>query len=113
MSDLHDICAADEIDDESAREFQVNDQPVVVVKFDGQHHAYLNWCPHLGIELNFMPDQFMDDERRFITCVNHGALFEPDSGECVSGPCSGDRLVPVALEIRDGRILVGPPPETT
>lgn len=101
------VCKIDDIADESAREFQVGDQPVVVVRFDGQFHAYLNWCPHLGIELNFMPDQFMDGDGRFLVCANHGALFEPENGECFSGPCSGDALIPVPLEIRDQEIWLG------
>lgn len=107
MSEMRDVCGAEDIEHESAREFLVDDQAVVVVRYDGQYHAYLNWCPHLGIELNFMPDQFMDDDGRFITCANHGALFEPASGECLSGPCGGEHLLPVPLEVRDGRILVG------
>tara|TARA_B100000614_G_scaffold62822_1_gene55694 strand:+ start:5266 stop:5613 length:348 start_codon:yes stop_codon:yes gene_type:complete len=105
--DLQAVCSVHDVADESAREFQVGDQAVVVVKFDGQFHAYLNWCPHLGIELNFMPDQFMDDEGRFLVCANHGALFEPENGHCLSGPCSGDTLTAVPLEVRGEEIWVG------
>lgn len=104
---LRAVCSVHDVADESAREFQVDDQSVVVVKFDGQFHAYLNWCPHLGIELNFMPDQFMDDEGRFLVCANHGALFEPENGQCLSGPCSGDSLTAVPLEVRGEEIWVG------
>lgn len=113
MSEWHDLCAVDDIEHESAREFHIDGQPVVVVRYDGQFHGYLNWCPHLGIELNFMPDQFFDDDRRFINCVNHGALFEPSSGECLAGPCSGDHLIPVPIQVLDGRVLAGQiePPE--
>ena len=107
MTDMQAICRIDDIDDESAREFQVGDQAVMVVKYEGRLHAYLNWCPHLGIELNFMPDQFMDEDRRFLTCVNHGALFEPESGHCLAGPCSGDKLISVPLEVRGEEIWVG------
>lgn len=101
------VCSVHDIADESAREFQVGGQPVLVVKFDGQFHAYLNWCPHLGIELNFMPDQFMDSDARFLICANHGALFEPENGDCLAGPCSGDALIPVPLEIRGEAIWLG------
>ncbi|HAB09609.1 MAG: Rieske (2Fe-2S) protein [Alloalcanivorax venustensis] len=101
------VCKTEDIGEESAREFMVGEQSVIVVKFDGQFHAYLNWCPHLGIELNFMPDQFMDDDGRFLVCANHGALFEPENGACLSGPCSGDSLTAVPLDVRDGEIWVG------
>jgi nitrite reductase/ring-hydroxylating ferredoxin subunit len=81
---------------------------VVVVKHDGLVRAFVNWCPHLGIELNFMPDQFMDSDNQFIMCANHGALFEIDSGDCLSGPCSGDKLIPVPLEVRGDEVWLGP-----
>ncbi|KAF0806455.1 Rieske 2Fe-2S family protein [Alcanivorax xiamenensis] len=105
------VCSIHDIEDDSAREFQVDDQPVVIVKRDGQFHAYLNWCPHLGIELNFMPDQFLDSDNQFIICANHGALFEIESGDCLSGPCSGDALLPVPLEIREEQIWLGEVPQ--
>ena len=101
------VCNLIDIPDDSAREFQKDGQPVVVVKHDGLVRAFVNWCPHLGIELNFMPDQFMDDEGRFLVCANHGALFEPENGACLSGPCSGDSLTAVPLDVRDGEIWVG------
>ena len=73
----------------------------------------MNWCPHLGIELNFMPDQFMDEENTFIMCANHGALFEVESGNCLSGPCANECLKAVELEVRDGQICLGELPATT
>ena len=105
------VCSIHDIEDDSAREFQVDDQPVVIVKRDGQFHAYLNWCPHLGIELNFMPDQFLDSDNQFLICANHGALFEIDSGDCLSGPCSGDALLAVPLEVREEQIWLGEVPQ--
>ncbi|AMQ89788.1 Rieske (2Fe-2S) protein [Marinobacter sp. LQ44] len=60
--------------------------------------AYLNICPHLGIELNWMPGKFMDADNLFIQCSTHGALFKPGTGECIAGPCQGDALT--ALEVR-------------
>ena len=106
------ICNVNDIEHESAREFQKDGQPIVVARFDGQIHAYINWCPHLGIELNFMPDEFMDSDKQFITCANHGALFEVDTGNCLSGPCSGDKLIAVPLEVRGDEIWLGQVPET-
>jgi nitrite reductase/ring-hydroxylating ferredoxin subunit len=101
------VCNLTDIPDDSAREFQKDGQPVVLVKHDGLVRAFVNWCPHLGIELNFMPDQFMDSDNQFIMCANHGALFEIDSGDCLSGPCSGDKLIPVPLEVRGDEVWLG------
>jgi len=66
---------------------------------DGEPRAYLNQCPHLGIELNWMPGRFMDSDNLFLQCSTHGALFKTGSGECIAGPCQGDALT--ALELRE------------
>lgn len=60
--------------------------------------AYLNRCPHMGIELNWMPGHFMDTDNLFLQCSTHGALFKPGDGECIAGPCQGDALT--ALDVR-------------
>jgi nitrite reductase/ring-hydroxylating ferredoxin subunit len=38
------------------------------------------------------PHRFLTAAREFIVCASHGALFAPDSGLCVAGPCVGRRL---------------------
>ena len=35
-------------------------------------------------------------------CAVHGASFETECGECVGGPCRGDRLRAIPVEVRDG-----------
>lgn len=60
--------------------------------------AYLNQCPHMGVELNWKPGGFMDSDNLFLQCSTHGALFKPRDGECIAGPCQGDALT--ALDIR-------------
>jgi nitrite reductase/ring-hydroxylating ferredoxin subunit len=71
---------------------------IFVVKHDDQLHAYQNKCPHLGIALEWLEDQFLDMEKQFIHCSTHGALFLIETGECVSGPCLGQFLTPVNIE---------------
>lgn len=68
--------------------------------------AYLNSCPHLGVELNWMPGRFMDSDNLFIQCSTHGALFKPADGECIAGPCQGDALTQLDLRERDGQIEI-------
>ena len=68
--------------------------------------AYLNVCPHLGIELNWMPGRFMDSDNLFIQCSTHGALFKPGDGECIAGPCQGDALTRLEVREQDGQLEV-------
>ncbi|MGC8120107.1 Rieske (2Fe-2S) protein [Marinobacter sp. VGCF2001] len=71
--------------------------------------AYLNVCPHLGIELNWMPGRFMDSDNLFIQCSTHGALFKPGTGECIAGPCQGDSLTALDVRLRGSDIQVRVP----
>ena len=79
---------------------------VFVMRSGDDVKAYVNCCPHLGTPLNWSPDRFVDLERECIVCATHGAEFRVDSGECISGPCLGDSLDPVAVEVRDGDVYV-------
>lgn len=57
------------------------------VRFEGQVHAYLNRCAHVAMEMDFQPNRFFDASGRWLICATHGALYEPATGRCMSGPC--------------------------
>jgi len=98
------LARLDEIPEDDARGFESPQGEVIVARRDGQVYAYRNSCPHLGIELNFQPDVFMDLDHDYLECVNHGALFRVEDGHCVWGPCAGQALEAVAIQIRDGAV---------
>jgi len=83
------------------------------IRFDGEVRAFVNRCPHLGVELDWEPGQFFDDAKLYLICSTHGAVFEPDSGLCVGGPCRGASLEPIAAEERADGVFVAAPPETS
>lgn len=87
-------------------ELTVDGEPAFLLRTPEGLKGYLNRCPHLGIELNWTPGRFLEPGGHFIQCATHGALFTPDRGHCIAGPCQGDRLT--ALEVRqpEGRIQV-------
>ena len=91
--------------------FQIaTEEPIegFLIKWHDQIYAYQNACPHTGVSLNWAPNQFMDIEERFIQCGMHGALFEPDSGFCIHGPCLGQSLQSIPIVIRHGQICLVP-----
>lgn len=63
--------------------------------------AYLNNCPHLGIPLNWQPDEFLSIDGTHIQCSTHGALFTLDDGHCITGPCTGQALTPLLIDQKD------------
>ena len=94
------LCQLDELEDGSARGFNIDGESIFAVHKRGEIRVYRNSCPHLGVELNWMPDQFMDLDGELIQCATHGALFLVEDGLCVAGPCQGEFLQPVSFEIR-------------
>jgi nitrite reductase/ring-hydroxylating ferredoxin subunit len=68
--------------------------------------VYVNACPHLGLPLDWVPGHFLSADGDRIVCATHGAEFRIDDGECLHGPCYGDRLDSVMIQIKDGIIWV-------
>ena len=69
--------------------------------------AYLDRCPHRGSRLiaeadvnREQQDPYMDATGGLILCHRHQACFEPHHGVCVSGPCLGERLIALRVEVR-------------
>ena len=68
--------------------------------------AYVNTCPHAGHPLNFRPDKFLTPDRNLILCASHGALFTRDEGLCIAGPCPGQALRRVPIELVGDYVLL-------
>lgn len=75
-----------------------------VVRFDGRVHGYLNQCRHVPSELDWQPGRFFVDSGLYLLCATHGAMYEPDTGLCVSGPCIGGRLRVLRVDEREGSV---------
>lgn len=109
------LCDLDEIGDPGAKGFDVQCDGervrVFVVRKAEVLAAYLNSCPHTGVPLEWLPDQFLDPDSGFIQCATHGALFRPEDGYCLRGPCSGRSLTPLQVHVEGNRIAVSLPPQ--
>ena len=80
----------------------------LLVNYQGEFFAFTNRCPHVGITLDWVDNQFFSVDRRYLMCANHGAVFEPQTGECIWGPCVGLSLQSIALEIKNNKIFLRP-----
>jgi nitrite reductase/ring-hydroxylating ferredoxin subunit len=77
-----------------------------VVRFSGKVFAYVNSCPHRGSELDWNPGEVLDETGLYLICATHGAMFDPQTGLCISGPCQGARLQALPIEERDGAVAL-------
>jgi nitrite reductase/ring-hydroxylating ferredoxin subunit len=100
------LCASDELAEGQSRGFEVAGEKLFAVRKEGRCYAYSNRCPHRGIPLEWLPDQFLDASASLIQCATHGALFLIESGECVAGPCAGQSLQILNCQEADQAIWV-------
>lgn len=70
----------------------------LLVRWQGKLYAYHNRCPHWSTPLDEDGPELFDHGSGTLICQTHGARFEPETGECIEGPCLGDRLTPLAIE---------------
>ncbi len=63
--------------------------------------AWRNVCPHAGRRLDWSPGRFLKSKDGLLVCAVHGASFETVEGVCVAGPCRGERLQAVAVQVMD------------
>ena len=101
------ICSLGALDETGAKEFEFGNPRKFwgfVVRWGGEVRGYVNACPHVGLPLNLAGDHFFEPDGRLLLCQMHGAMFRPEDGHCVSGPCEGEALQRLAVEIRDGSV---------
>lgn len=105
------LCQLNELGDAGSRSFTLrmqNDmiEDIFVVRRRAEVFAYRNHCPHTGSPLDWQPDQFLNLEATLIQCATHFALFKIEDGHCISGPCKGQSLTSVTVEVIEGWVEV-------
>jgi nitrite reductase/ring-hydroxylating ferredoxin subunit len=112
------LCALTDLPAGTARGFCVGGpaggRAIVVVRSrGGSVYGYENRCPHTGVNLDWVPDRFMDADGLQMQCATHGALFRIEDGHCLHGPCAGRGLTPVPVRIEAGQIVLEAPHGTS
>ncbi len=81
-------------------------EPAFAIRFRGQVFAYYNRCGHVPVELDWNAGEFFDMHRLYLICSVHGALYDPETGECMGGRCNGRGLQPLPLIEQDGNVFL-------
>jgi nitrite reductase/ring-hydroxylating ferredoxin subunit len=109
MNSKNALCQLDDIPLNASKAFTHPQDPkteVFVVRTADGVYGYYNSCPHTGGPLDWMPDQFLSHDKKTIQCATHDAHFKIENGRCVAGPCVGEFLKPVSLEVISGEIFL-------
>lgn len=111
------VANLDDLTDPGAREFFVGDSDWpfrgFLVQVDGGLRAYANVCPHKQHPLNLADDEFLVPGQKLLRCASHNALFVPESGLCVFGPCAGRSLKSLDCWVEKGEVWVRVPVPTS
>ncbi|VVN33059.1 hypothetical protein PS662_04989 [Pseudomonas fluorescens] len=106
------LCRADQLVEGQARGFDPSRRgkdTVFAVRHQGQVRVYRNSCPHLDVRMEYRKDRFLSADGQLIVCYAHGAQFLPDTGECVYGPCLGQRLEALPWCLEEGWLVLKMP----
>jgi nitrite reductase/ring-hydroxylating ferredoxin subunit len=60
----------------------------------------------MEVSLDWQPNDFFDEDKKFIICSTHGALYSPKTGVCISGPCKGQNLIKLNTLERNEDIMI-------
>ncbi len=101
------LCRLDDIPDGGATAVDATladgDESLILLRRGEQVHGYLNVCPHAGRRLDYAPGKFLLKNDTLI-CAVHGATFNQRDGLCVGGPCRGEHLRAVAVQVEEGNV---------
>lgn len=99
------LCQFDEIPDQGSRGFdplQEGKDTLFIVRKESNLYAYRDLCPHYGdTALPWRKDIYLDKPGNNIICAAHGARFDIDTGLCTLGPCLGQSLTKITLQLTD------------
>jgi len=104
------LIAFDEIPDGGCVEVEAwveGELESLIVHREGENiRAWLNICPHAGRRLDWAAGKFLISKAGHLVCAAHGASFSLDDGVCVAGPCRGEALREVAVNVSDGDVVL-------
>ncbi|BFM49087.1 Rieske (2Fe-2S) protein [Marinomonas sp. THO17] len=111
LADKIALCHVDDVGERETKGFLAGSEGqdlLFLVKIEGELYGWKNSCPHIdGAPMAWKKDAYINSEKTHLTCFAHGALFEPETGLCVQGPCLGKKLEPVTVYVDElGRVFM-------
>ncbi|MEH6592111.1 MAG: Rieske 2Fe-2S domain-containing protein [Halioglobus sp.] len=92
--------------DNSTTALVIDQRPLLLMRKADELYIYENRCPHVADTLDPEGGSVASPDGLLIHCQRHGAEFLSHTGECVAGPCQGERLTPIAHTVANGDIYL-------
>ncbi len=100
------LCDLNAIDINSDNASSLLVEDYLIVCTGDKLHVYQNSCPHRRKPLNLISEKLLDEQKNFIRCEHHQALFTISQGLCISGPCTGGQLREIDFKVFDGKLYI-------
>ena len=105
MSDWIDVAGVEEVPDRAPMSVEAHGYPIALFRIGDTFSALWSRCPHAGGPLD---DGYVKDD--VVVCPWHASMFRITTGEVLGGPAQTDATA-FPVEVDEGRILIGPPPQ--
>ena len=79
---------------------------IIIYKHNSLIYIWLNNCPHANLTLDIIEGRVQAKDNDLL-CANHGAKFNPITGECIKGPCKNSYLKSFPFKIKNDYVLAG------
>ena len=79
---------------------------IIVYKEKASIHVWGNDCPHANLSLDLIEGK-VQSKNNDLLCANHGAKFNPETGECFKGPCKNSFLKAFPFKIINDYLIAG------
>jgi nitrite reductase/ring-hydroxylating ferredoxin subunit len=99
-ADIIDIASLKEMPENGMRVFQIQDEEILVINYQGEIYTYKNRCPHLGYPLFYG-----ELEGNILKCGFHYNKFDITTGKAL-GPVTHKDLTKIENIVKDGKIYI-------
>ena len=104
------ICSIHELPDNTSVKFRILEDgramEAFLIRFAGRYYAYKNRCAHMSLTLDLDDNDFFTIDYQALICKTHGAIYSPENGICFAGPCYGEALEPLPVQLREGQVIL-------
>ena len=91
-----------DIKEAESKEIDFFGRPAILFKLDGEIHAYINCCTHVGgpMKLKVKPDT------AYLDCTWHDSHFDAKTGQCLREPAPMDsKLIRLPIQVKEGKVF--------
>ncbi len=107
MDEWVDVAGVDDVGEREPLSVEAHGYPIALFRVGQEFGALWTRCPHAGGPLD---GGYVKGD--LVVCPWHGSVFRVTTGERLEGPAQTNATA-FPVEVADGRILIGPPPQGT